>query len=229
MCVFGLLFQFTLDKRRSLRCAGVRINCCSLRASTAVVSMFSMPVVYEKHQVGIWASQWVEFAKHRLGFTPLTLLFFPGTDRSVRGTNTDPCQLCGGEVSVCHSDGLGSKVPLWDTNNSNITIRFEIKYKKHSCKALLGELVISGYTKQKNNNLCLNKYRLLRTGSRQRSPGQRGRRSRGVRLAEEDDSPAQLEQRDKPLKSLVVIRGASCCVILGLLQKHPQEKPPPCV
>lgn len=42
----------------------------------------------------------------------LTFLLFSGTDWSVRGTNTDPGQLGGGEVSVCHSSSK-STLDIW--------------------------------------------------------------------------------------------------------------------
>lgn len=70
--IICLLFQCTLDKCWEPCSVHTRVpvgaySCCRskyfnmshcfLHASTAVVSMFTMPVVYEKHQVGIWASQ----------------------------------------------------------------------------------------------------------------------------------------------------------------------------
>lgn len=64
--VFSLLFQLTQDKSpgpRSHERVGVWVcsHCMSMYLniacfSTAVVSMFTMPVVYEKHQVGVWTS-----------------------------------------------------------------------------------------------------------------------------------------------------------------------------
>lgn len=71
-------------------------------ASAAVVSMFTLPVVYEKHQVGMHInSSQLRFGKNIAQL--LKSLLFLGTNWSVRGTNTDPGQLCGGQVSGCHS------------------------------------------------------------------------------------------------------------------------------
>lgn len=116
-----LLFQFTLDKCRGVQGALLtRVCSClnifplycrseyfnitvSLHASTAVVSMFTMPVVYEKHQVGIWASWLIKInqsLKNVIWYLHSFFLLFSGTNWSVCWTNTDPGQLCGGEVSV---------------------------------------------------------------------------------------------------------------------------------
>lgn len=65
--------------------------------------MFTLPVVYEKHQVGMHInSSQLRFGKN-IAQLLKSLFLFLGTNWSVRGTNTDPGQLCGGQVSGCHS------------------------------------------------------------------------------------------------------------------------------
>lgn len=66
--------------------------------------MFTLPVVYEKHQVGMHInSSQLRFGKNIAQLLKSLFFLFLGTNWSVRGTNTDPGQLCGGQVSGCHS------------------------------------------------------------------------------------------------------------------------------